>query len=403
MDEPVMRPGRRAHNHSVWSTQAESEAEEGGEAPTHYSSTLEPTENPAAGSGYLTRTYSPRERQQAMRLEESVVCPDHLRSIDELLTTPGGKPTKLFWFSQACCAIQCPHILVGTFISPGVATAVESHDKLLGLAIFGVALGLGGTAMIIEDVRLSVRPSGPLTKLGAGTKEVPARLSAQIEQSMVKFHPERPAFKAKIVGYGLVLGVVAVLGAGIQSVAHNRVSAFLWFMFYAFGNTWIAVWIISVKMATALSGHAVRTVITTVDNMQDMTDWSTTVFAPTMNLASGTLAYLSIGWGRSVLVYSFCALACILATFSIGLSPVALEAVDNPWFPTMLRVLCAAAVLIFTALPLIVASGPAHVSTQCEELLEALNELRIAMRTQEADSEISILERCLQKLNQVRS
>jgi hypothetical protein len=156
-------------------------------------------------------------------------------------------------------------------------------------------------------------------------------------------------------------------------------------------------------MATALSGHAVRGVIGTVDNMQDMTNWSTQVFAPTMNLASETLAYLSIGWGRSVLVYSFCAVVCILAAFSIGLSPVALEAVDIPWFPTVLRVLCAAVVLIFTALPLLVASGPAHVSTQCEELLEALNELRIEMRTQEADSQISILERSLKNLNQVRS
>ena len=409
---------RRAHDHSVWSVQAEdANAEAEADEPSTASRTpgaaantdLAVVENPMAAatftvgersnsSGELLRTYSPRMRT-GLDEHGASICPDHLRSIDALLTASNGQPTNLFWFSQACCAIQCPHILYGTFCSPGVMVAAEKHDKLMGLAIFCVAVGLGGTAMIIEDVRRAVRTNGPLTKLGAGSRVIPSSRCAHVAKVVKKFHPDHAAFKAKIVVVAVALGAVAIFDAGIHHTAHNRVSALLWFLFYVFGNTWIAVWIISMKMATVLSGHAVRAVITTVDEMQDMTEWSTKVCAPALDLASDTMAHLSIGWGRSVVVYSGCAMLGIIAAFSIGLSPVALAAVDTALYPTVLRAGCGAAVLVLTALPLLVASGPAHVSSMCEELLEALNELRIAMMTPTADSQISVLEKGLKNLN----
>ena len=45
------------------------------------------------------------------------------------------------------------------------------------------------------------------------------------------------------------------------------------------------------------------------------------------------------------------------------------------------------------------AGGPAHVSTQCDELMEALNELRISLMSTEADAQISLLEKALINLN----
>jgi len=190
---------RRTHDHSVWSVQAEGmlgaslmaeppeiaapphESDTGLSAPpglflaARNSRIISPVVGEFTvreGSG---RLYTPRDRGEADN--EEVVCPDCLRSMDLLLTLPSGKPTTLFRFSQACCIIQGPHILVGTFCSPGGATkptldvsfcchfgpkwavfgaavlvAAEKEDKLMALALLSVAIMLAGSALILEDV-----------------------------------------------------------------------------------------------------------------------------------------------------------------------------------------------------------------------------------------------------------
>ena len=108
------------------------------------------------------------------------------------------------------------------------------------------------------------------------------------------------------------------------------------------------------KMATVLSGNAVQAVISTCDTTHEMTQWSAQVCAPAMDLAATTMPALSIGWGRSVVVYSGCAVLGVIGSFSVGLSPVALSALDTTWFPLALRVGCGFSVLVCTAFPLLV-------------------------------------------------
>ena len=153
-------------------------------------------------------------------------------------------------------------------------------------------------------------------------------------------------------------------------------------------------------LCSILSGHAVARVISTVDSTHDMSDWNERVFEPAMDLASTTMSALSIGWGRSVVAYCGLCLLGDIAVVSLALSPLALSAASFSWFPMLLRAGCGWGVLIFTLLPVYVASGPAHVSTQCEELKEALNELRITLKDVEADAQICVLERALERLNQ---
>ena len=99
---------------------------------------------------------------------------------------------------------------------------------------------------------------------------------------------------------------------------------------------------------------------------------------------------------------AYCGLCLLgdIAMVSLALSPLALSAASFSWFPMLLRAGCGWGVLIFTLLPVYVASGPAHVSTQCEELKEALNELRISLKDVQADAQICVLERALERLNQ---
>ena len=131
------------------------------------------------------------------------------------------------------------------------------------------------------------------------------------------------------------------------------------------------------KTATILSGHAVREVINTIDLTNDMNEWNTKVCAPAMELAAQTMPALSVGWGFSVVVYTGCAMIGVVSFFALALSPALLAADDHPWFPMAVQTGCGVFIMICTAFPLLVASGPAHVSSQCDELMEALNELRV--------------------------
>ena len=108
-----------------------------------------------------------------------------------------------------------------------------------------------------------------------------------------------------------------------------------------------------------------------------MDDWTTKVCAPAMELAAQTMPALSIGWGFSVVVYAGCAMVGIVSFFALALSPEVLSADPHAWWPMAVQLGCGAFIAICTAFPLLVASGPAHVSSQCDELMEALNELRV--------------------------
>ena len=271
----------------------------------------------------------------------------------------------------------------------------------MGLVLLSVAAMLAGTTFILEDLRRAVRPGGPLQQLGAGTRQIPSTLCEAIDGAVEKFHPERRPFKLKLAVITLLLLVVVIKPTlFVHAAWHNRASAALLFMFWFFGNTFIAVWIISMRMATILSGHAVECVISTVCATRDMADWNTRVFEPAMDLSTTTMAALSAGWGRSVVVYCGLCLLGVIAVVSLALSPLALTAATHfSGFPMALHIGCGWGVVIFTLLPVYVASGPAHVSSQCDELKKALNDLRISAKSVEADAVIHVLERSLNNLN----
>ena len=100
------------------------------------------------------------------------------------------------------------HILVGTFCSPGVKSAILAEDKLMALAITGVATMVGGSVFILQETRLAIRPRGPLATLGAGSREIPHLLYMDIERTVNKFHPSRHPFKLKVALFAVIFGAV---------------------------------------------------------------------------------------------------------------------------------------------------------------------------------------------------
>ena len=332
------------------------------------------------------------------------VCPDALQSIDRVLSISNSRPTIFFRLVQACSLLQAPHALWGSCFSPGMALAVASNDNLMGLVLLSVACLFLVFVFILEDLRRSIRPDGPLKELGAGSRMITEKQQQEIEGAMHKFYPARTPMKLKMAIVFIGLSAILVGGIGVQSPLHNRVSAMLLMCFFGFCNTLIAVWIISMRMASSLAGDAVGLVVTHVGSINSSSDlaaeWESDVYAPSVALADGTMRTLSNGWGRAVVSYCVMCLLGEIALFSLMLSPLALNGSSASWWPLVLRSGCGGGILMFARLPVFVASGPAHVSSQCDELMNSLNQLRLRLRTVAADSQISVLEKALRNLNQ---
>ena len=204
--------------------------------------------------------------------DEQVVCQDGLVSVCRLLSQRSGQPSPLFRFIQLCCLAQAPHVMLGTFFSPGIIDVARQGDKLMGLVLLSTAMMNVVVVLILEDLRRAILPGGDLEALGAGSRCINAARYAQIEATMDKFHPGRAAAKAKVAVVVLMLCIVLVKQpeVGIQSPWQNRASALALMVWYAFANTTIAVWIISMKMATVLSSSAVEAVVSAIDAMDEL-------------------------------------------------------------------------------------------------------------------------------------
>jgi len=242
---------RRTHDHSVWSVQRQEMRHASLMAPggsrssmpnfrvsltsplsgalgSHSGSSQEVNEftvDGAVSSSRDTPRRASRARTATSKAEDGlVVCPDSLRTIDAKLTKSNGSPTVLFRICQFFCVIQFPHILAGTFCSPGVMSAIRKGDKLMALAIVGVAAMVGGSVFILEETRRAIRPHGPLATLGAGGREIPQQLYTNIERTVEKFHPSRRPFKLKVLFFAALFGVVIFFADElVQKPFHNIV------------------------------------------------------------------------------------------------------------------------------------------------------------------------------------
>ena len=332
-------------------------------------------------------------------------CPHVLESIDKLLTCSNGGPTWLFVFAQVCCAVQVPHVLAGTFFSPSIVTLMKGDDRLMALVLGCMAAMLGVVNFILRDLRQVIRPNGPLCALGVGSRLLRAKQHAKVEASVHKFHIARTPQKLKtLVPTAALIAVLVYPRIGIYSDWWNRASAVLLWMWYVVCNTGIALWIISMNTATVLSSDAVDQVsIAIASTSKDMSKWGPAICAPAIALHRSTMSDLSRGWGKTVVVYCVCCLLGTVGVFSLAISPHLLQTYHAAWFPLALRCGCTCGGLMFTTLPIFIASGPARVSSACKELMVTLNQCRLdsllESRSQEIHAQITVLEVALSKLN----
>jgi hypothetical protein len=269
--------------------------------------------------------------------------------------------------------------------------------------------------MLLAETRRTCRGAaggGPLPQLGAGT----APISAKEERALRKLDKLLGTRKDVSTVVGMLPLVLVglpslIMGWGLQSPTQNRLTAAAFITFVpALAVT--GPWVVTLKTATALIATRIATVAEAVEGEtrsegQDMSDdqWGSTVTAPCRAMIRDMQA-LTEGWARGVLVTWGVGFWTVVPLVCLALSPVLAEALTElgerlgaTWLLVALRVLFFVSAGFFVFAALLIAGGPAEVSTQADDLKERLNDVRVSDFSREADEKVAIIERALSNAN----
>ena len=159
-----------------------------------------------------------------------VVCPNSAEKLDRLLTDRDtGEPTLLFRAAQLSCGLMSAAFCAGTFVTPGLADAIELEGPLLFGALLLLALVAGPVSMLaLAEARRVCRCTGEeafLPRLGAGTALLSAErhtaLKGRVGMLDLTSRKVWVPIGIRIVVYGTFL----VTGWGVQSPVQNRCTA----------------------------------------------------------------------------------------------------------------------------------------------------------------------------------
>jgi hypothetical protein len=389
--------------------------------------------------------------------------PNHMHRVYYWLNTADGRSSWLFCVLVSGSVVQIPHLILGTFLTPGVTAAFADDEPVFLLFFIGCAcLFFAGQTYGLFEARHTGQPGGVLdADLSVGKRALSQKSRKRLNRSYRLFFPMQPlASLCPAVGVLISVGC-ALTGKGIHSSGYNRASAMVWCLWPLCVAPLIFAWVFSLSLVRQAFPSCVRSILTEIylchpwscpeilrvetpgqavchcaDAVQVVIDevnrpppavgsaqqrelpahseeeWAKKVLEPTRTLARRTIPALSSEWGHvQALAIVLCAVAaCGIA--SLTLSPAfwghvtdALRHSDgreHEWVHPIcvaIRVIFYGLALVFMAVGLASAAGPASVTTLCELLEEVLNDIRIEQLSPEVHARLSILEQALAKLN----
>ena len=338
------------------------------------------------------------DKQAVIALIRELVCPNPAVTLDRWLTDPEtGEPRLLFRVACAWTFVFAATFCCGLFFTPSLADIYQLEDPpLFGAAITAaVFLGPVGLVPILAEVRAVCRCHGEgalLPQLGAGV----ALLSAERRAGLRKYAGLADArgwfqWGLRILSV-LAFGTFVVSGWGVHPSWHNRVSAAVVLVEMVLTIPTGVTFVGTLHVATELIGAKIDAITEALKQERrghesgkgrDMTDeqWNEAVAEPIRELI-GDLELLSRGWARGTLAITLVAAALtfafVCATLSPAVGPWAVEQSGHTWADTGLDVLFAGGAVVCVSMPLLILDAPAHVSTSCDDLKEALNSVRIS-------------------------
>lgn len=343
------------------------------------------------------------QRELDTDVEETLVpCPNHLEVFDKLLNAPSGGGAPLFWAGRLSIVLLSTCWLAGTPFTPGLQMAYETADPLLALVAVAGWVNTGPCYWVLfDETRRLVRsgPEGELVRMGAGTTPIDHNLQIGLQAN------KRKNSMLSFPGFGLVILIgmcpllmLLVSGKGVHTTLHNRLACGAFMFFFCTGDGIYHAWLLTLKTATTLVSAKVRRIITSIDtasgNTMDKEQWVAEILDPCRELIH-TLNLLSDGWARGTLAY-------VAYTIAMGFAMVCVQL--TPWtrdHDNELAIRAVAAFLLcgFCAMLFLTILGPATVSSECDDLKERLNRMRITNFDVETHERLLILETAMEKSN----
>ena len=311
----------------------------------------------------------------------------------------GNKRSFFFCFMSTVAVANGVFFLFGTFMSPSVYEAIShQNDPLLAVTLVCWSAGICIAVPGLDVFRRQIIPNGSLPQL-----------IALIDVSIDKHKRLRKTVTMMCIVSGsfwllslLGFGYIVVTGAGFHSPWYNRLSALLQLVTWLYAVPLACAAFISITTATLCAQQATVAVIHSLKTRPTPDEWDRKALRPTVTLAIQIMPLVSqfsslimlcfgVFW---ILAFSFFALS-INPNMEYIQTRVGLE-----WLPTAALTMLSFFTTATTAfVPLLLAREPASVSTSCKDLVNELNNIRLAEPIVETDLRVGILERAISKAN----
>jgi hypothetical protein len=264
-------------------------------------------------------------------------------------------------------------------------------------ALAGVCLAavLCGLSLIVEQLRLALRPGGgELALLGAGSAKITASALCALQRWRWFMHSLGIFFA--VLGVVLLLAGFILPRGGSNTTRAVDGHKFLWLASLGpavgLGFPLLFQFLLSLEVAQSLTTeHTMEIVRAATELTPAEGRWAEHVEAPALALKDGAIGQLSRGWGKG--------LAICYGIFWGGLGPagflatLGMVAASNKIYAAV----CALCTLALLAVPLWLSTGVAKTSTACDDVMRQLNLVRIGNSAHHAA--VLHLETSLRNLN----
>lgn len=351
----------------------------------------------------------------AYKVERPVVCPNVTEPLDYMLTNRRtGKPSWIFRGAQLSCWLLGGSLCAGTFCTPSLADALELRDPLLVGAMLPGALAAGpGMVLLLAESRRVCRCIGDqalLPQLGAGTALLTARRHANLP-NVNRLFPTTCSYWLNVRTPFLTLfGLLAVTGWGVQLPWQNRCSAVIFMLFTLLASPFSTyTFLCTLDTAVHLIANKIDDIEAALERelKTKSEDMSKTQFEEdVLELVRGLirdLELMSDGWAHGVVILTLLGFigcgAWICCILSPALGPWVVEQSGVEWASTAVIVFFACVAALNLSLPLRILRLPAALSTECDDLREKLNSVRINNFSEPIDARLIVVERAMKNVN----
>lgn len=341
----------------------------------------------AVPTRFTTATDAPL---QAPNDQAQVVCPK-----DFWLTRTASKILQPAWMVSWLTICGLCTALLGFFCggSDQLFEECSPYPQVSPLEIIG--WGLSGTVFVsingvLPSLRRVAASGGTLEELGAGTQMISVGAGGWNLNRWATFCTGMAFFAFAIVGIGIIAlhnGVFQGVLAGRKLLALHEF--FAMFVYAVTGALSVALYL-TLKIGSALGTSKVQAVRRNVERFDPQSpEWETEVERGVLELVTYVLPKLSEGWSGA-------AAAVVAVAWAFAIAYVC-WALSRDTTALMIVYLCEAS--LGALCPTIVLYDLAYTSTECDLLVVALNDKRIADNSDANHIKIQKLEVMINQLN----